>query len=979
MKKQYSTKHKYPAKQKHSAETSTNTSLSASSSAGNISIKQKHFEQLEKILLIPLKDFISLQFIHGHGESTMGDFIVEHILRSLGAADITNEKKIKYVNIIEQFLLSSVQKIDETAKIFQLCGTILYKLISTREHLKIKKDENSVIKYLVNSEALGKNLFNPNRLTNDELTLLDLVESLHGQLNINSDIKKNKELIQFLKDKGAKSSLEITQNPNKADYDKNVEKFKKKLEEDSSTSMRKSEGYLCIAKKVSVLAEDLGTSAELLDCLDAILNYKTDDIPRCMRLFSPKTNDECYELHVVNAFLRECYKDTDIDNYIKIIRSIVKDIPSDFLKRVYYEELGEELIKRYNKNGILTKTDEDSLDNYTREIVALHTNDNSSLIIDNSMKHHAYSLRLNYCKHKNDLKETIEVSLELMKYANSTQIEEDLYGLLIALYNMKSGSFKNRTLDYLVKEFKLSGEALEIFIELFSYHPSEQFVKKIQENLKIIDQAFSEQSPRIHTTITKFLNAFIMQTGKCSVNAMQEIINDPNFESTTSESSLRILGCLKNWSKNEIEQVNYQKVLDKLRNNDHLEKYPITNIKVAELYLAIENLDQTKNHLDTATKLLKPYKFKQFEYEIEPEVYLYEVKLGLMLKAFADKNKDFLKVNWGYIKETYNACNAIKGKFFSYYKNILDICQYYLLSRDTTIDPKLGEKLKNIIRNITEDDEVTFALEIINQTISEEQRIKEQHISEEQQVVIPASEHIEASNYASKEYSSEEKSETKANNTATTQEDSLYKESFVTKCLNHWTIIHKYYQNLKKSTQPFHDKISDLHQENYQIWYIPDKVSYTTKNKDIVSISKKHHNIYAMIAPNLLDSLEDSTRTAFINALTKGIVKNYTNSGIKILEKYFPELKINEDTRLWASKIYENNNGAVLIEFDHKTNHAGIRKAFKSNAINVIKVSGADYHTQEEDSTLNVPQESYPNIEDYPSPYDEVSCIGEES
>ncbi len=106
----------------------------------------------------------------------MGDFIVEHILRSLGAADITNEKKIKYVNIIEQFLLSSVQKIDETAKIFQLCGTILYKLISTREHLKIKKDENSVIKYLVNSEALGKNLFNPNRLTNDELTLLDLVD-----------------------------------------------------------------------------------------------------------------------------------------------------------------------------------------------------------------------------------------------------------------------------------------------------------------------------------------------------------------------------------------------------------------------------------------------------------------------------------------------------------------------------------------------------------------------------------------------------------------------------------------------------------------------------------------------------------------------------------------------------------------------------------------------------------------------------------
>lgn len=248
--------------------------------------------------------------------------------------------------------------------------------------------------------------------------------------------------------------------------------------------------------------------------------------------------------------------------------------------------------------------------------------------------------------------------------------------------------------------------------------------------------------------------------------------------------------------------------------------------------------------------------------------------------------------------------------------------------------------------------------------------------------MIPASEHIDtSSNYVSKEYSSEEKSETEANNTAATQEDSLYKENFVKKCLNHWTIIHKYYQNLKKSTQSFHDKTSDFHQENYQIWNISDKVSYTTKDGNVVCIGKKHNNIYAVINPDLLGSLQESQQRAFITALKKGPVKSYNQHGIKILGKYFPELKTAGDARLYATEIYQNNNGAILIEFDEKGNHTDVKNALKYKTINVIKVSGADYHTQQEDSTLkyNVPQEDYPNIENYLNLYDDkVSCIGAE-
>ncbi|MCC8398263.1 MAG: hypothetical protein LN569_03035 [Rickettsia endosymbiont of Labidopullus appendiculatus] len=648
---------------------------------------------------------------------------------------------------------------------------------------------------------------------------------------------------------------------------------------------------------------------------------------------------------------------------------------------VYYEEL----IKRYDTNGILKSKEEKLLDDYTSTLVKLNLKDNSA-------KYFAYKQHLNYCKYKKDLKATIEVSLELMKYADDIEIGEVLYGLLVALFGIEIGSFKNDTLNDLVDQFKLSGEARGMFINLFSYHNFDRaFVEKIQQDIKIIKQAFLEQNPEIHTTITKFLDAFIIQTGKCSVNTIKEIVDDPNFESATPESVLNILSCLKNWSKDKIEQINYQKVLKKLLSNDHLENDLITNIKVAELYLAIEDLVQTKRYLDSAEKLLKAPTLRHTFFQqaaIDPKVYLSEyVKLGFMLKAFEGKNEDFLKANLSYIKKTYENCCTIKEEFSSAYQNVLNICQYHLLSIDSTTNPNLGEKLKNIIHDITEDDELTFALEVINQTIGEEQRIKEQHIGEEQQIVILASEHIEASNYVSKEYSSEEKSETEVNNTATTQETIAqeyfsYKENFVTKCLNHWTIIHKYYQKLKKSTQSSHDKTSGSHQENYQIWHIPDKVSYTTKNEDIVNIGKKHHNIYAVINPDLLGSLQESQQKAFITALNNGLVnKNHHQKGIKKLGKCFLELKIAGGTRLYSNEIFENNDGAILIEFNKKGSHTDVKNALKYTTINVTKVSGADYHTQEEDSTLkcNIPQEDYPNIEDYPNPDDEVSCIGEES
>jgi hypothetical protein len=134
--------------------------------------------------------------------------------------------------------------------------------------------------------------------------------------------------------------------------------------------------------------------------------------------------------------------------------------------------------------------EKDLLDEYTKQLVTLSIASDA----DNSTKHDAYRKCFNYykCKENSEktiLQETIEVSLELIKYANSTEIQEDLYRLLIALYNIKSSDFKTSTLNQLANKY-LSDEAKEKFIKLFSYRSFDKaLVKTIEEDIKIITQA----------------------------------------------------------------------------------------------------------------------------------------------------------------------------------------------------------------------------------------------------------------------------------------------------------------------------------------------------------------------------------------------------------------------------------------------------------------------------------------------------------
>ncbi|WP_341748352.1 hypothetical protein [Candidatus Tisiphia endosymbiont of Dascillus cervinus] len=122
-------------KHKHSTKASTSVSLLASSSVHDSSIKQQQFDdKLQTILNSPL------------GDSKIGNFIVNRILCSLDATNITNEEKIKYIKIIERFLSKFVQEMDKDAIEKLKFWRQLYNLVLIREHLK--KGEENVIKIL---------------------------------------------------------------------------------------------------------------------------------------------------------------------------------------------------------------------------------------------------------------------------------------------------------------------------------------------------------------------------------------------------------------------------------------------------------------------------------------------------------------------------------------------------------------------------------------------------------------------------------------------------------------------------------------------------------------------------------------------------------------------------------------------------------------------------------------------------------------
>ncbi|MFP3011694.1 MAG: hypothetical protein ACEY3D_01490, partial [Rickettsia sp.] len=60
----------------------------------------------------------------------------------------------------------------------------------------------------------------------------------------------------------------------------------------------------------------------------------------------------------------------------------------------------------------------------------------------------------------------------------------------------------------------------------------------------------------------------------------------------------------------------------------------------------------------------------------------------------------------------------------------------------------------------------------------------------------------------------------------------------------------------------------------------------------------------------------------FIDALTKGIIHNpQGKNGVKFIGKKAVEIKIDGDQRLFTNILHSNEQGELLINFDHQGNH----------------------------------------------------------
>lgn len=135
-------------------------------------------------------------------------------------------------------------------------------------------------------------------------------------------------------------------------------------------------------------------------------------------------------------------------------------------------------------------------------------------------------------------------------------------------------------------------------------------------------------------------------------------------------------------------------------------------------------------------------------------------------------------------------------------------------------------------------------------------------------------------------------------------------------------------------------------------WHISEGVDFTTKSEEVIKIQK---NWYAVIDSKL--KLEKTTFDIFTNALKKGVVhRSEGENGVKLLDDKI-ELKIDQDSRLYPSKVYLNGDKHLII-FDKEGNHNAIKDA---DGYTLIEVGDAS-DLIGESSTFEMPFQELENV-----------------
>jgi hypothetical protein len=154
--------------------------------------------------------------------------------------------------------------------------------------------------------------------------------------------------------------------------------------------------------------------------------------------------------------------------------------------------------------------------------------------------------------------------------------------------------------------------------------------------------------------------------------------------------------------------------------------------------------------------------------------------------------------------------------------------------------------------------------------------------------------------------------------------------------------IHTFYQ--KKKQDLIQKGVPYLKREICYSWKVDGKLIFSN-DSNIYEVHGKN-GYYSTIDPELLSSLDKSTQERIINSLDKGYSHGfYGKNGIKVIDS-IPELKINEDLRLYTILFYHNKEDKHLIYFDKKGSHTKISKVAKTSKLQVIDVPSATTEEQ---------------------------------
>ena len=100
----------------------------------------------------------------------------------------------------------------------------------------------------------------------------------------------------------------------------------------------------------------------------------------------------------------------------------------------------------------------------------------------------------------------------------------------------------------------------------------------------------------------------------------------------------------------------------------------------------------------------------------------------------------------------------------------------------------------------------------------------------------------------------------------------------------------------------------------------------------------KHRNldVWGYIDPKIQHKNKESM-DLLDNALDKGIIEQKLGiNGVKFLGNKAIELKIDGDLRLFTNNIYINEEGKLLVIFDHSGNHEAVQNFIHQNKLTYI-------------------------------------------